>query len=307
MFIRLSLLLALAFSCSLPFAPSAEAAPRKARPGHRTTRGSSPAASSVQEADPPVLVQPGLPQPPAIAAKSAIILDPRSGRVLYDKGAEIPRQAASMQKLLTALLVAEAGRLGDPVTVGWEDTLVEPSKLGLRAGETYRRDQLLQALLVKSANDAAVTLARGHSGSVAAFAQEMNAKARSLGATNSYFVNPNGLPAPGQHSTARDIARIARYAYFNSTLRQIVGTRNCFFQYANGRVRELRNTNKILGVNPYCNGMKTGFTNGAGHCLCASGTYNGQHVILVLMGSRPPVWRDADALLNWALAATTGG
>ncbi len=296
--VRLRFLFVLIFALSCVLAPPADAAKRKKHA--RSSSGPGPAYSSEPEA--PVLVQPGLSQPPAVAAKSAIVLDPRSGRVLMEKGGEVPRQAASMQKLLTALLVAEHGRLGDSVEVAYEDTSCEPSKIGLRPGEVYRRSTLLQALLVKSANDAALTLARTDAGSVAAFAGEMNRKALSLGLTNSHFVNPNGLPAPGQYSTARDIARIARYAYFNRTIREIVQMPTLVFQFADGRVRQLTNTNRVLTMNPLCNGMKTGFTNGAGHCLVASGTYNGRHVITVVMASRKSVWNDASALLTWALA-----
>lgn len=276
-----------------------EAARKKKRA--RAQGPKSQPAAYVLEPDAPVLVQPGMPVPPTIEAKSAIVLDPRSGRVLYDKGGEIRRQAASTQKLLTALLVAERGRLGEAVQVAPEDTHCEPSKLGLRSGEVYRRNTLLQALLVKSANDAALTLARSHSGSVEAFAEEMNRRAAQLGVTNSNFVNPNGLPAPGQYSTARDIARIARYAYYNRTIREIVATPTMIFQHPDGRVRELKNTNKVLTLNPYCNGMKTGYTNGAGHCLVCSGTYQNTHIIAVVFASKKAVWTDANALLNWAL------
>jgi D-alanyl-D-alanine carboxypeptidase (penicillin-binding protein 5/6) len=244
-----------------------------------------------------------MPTPPAIAAKSAIVLDPRSGKVLYDKGAETRREAASTQKLLTALIVAEAGNLSEPIRVEPVDTNCEPSNLGLRAGDVYRRGTLLQAMLVKSANDVARCLARANAGSIESFADAMNRKAAQLGLTDSHFVNPNGLPAPGQYSTARDIARIARYAYFNPVIRNIVGTPILQFQYADGHIRMIHNTNKILGVNPYCNGMKTGYTNAAGHCLVASGNLNGKHVIAVLMASRRAVWTDANALLNWGLGA----
>lgn len=298
MFVPLRQLGILILAASFVLVSPAEAA-RKKRGRARAPKGPPPAYQL--EPDAPVLVQPGMPQPPVIEAKSAIVLDPRSGRVLYDKGAEIRRQAASTQKLLTALIVAESGRLGDPIQVAPEDTYCEPSKLGLRPGEVYRRQTLLEALLVKSANDAAITLARTHSGSVEAFAEIMNRRAAQLGATSSNFINPNGLPAPGQYSTARDIARIARYAYYNRTIREIVRTPAMTFQYSNGRVRELRNTNKVLTMNPFCNGMKTGFTNGAGHCLVASGTYQNSHIIAVVFASKKAVWNDANALLNWAL------
>ena len=305
MFRRVRLVVIFAVFAGLALAPGADAAKKKEKESSKSKRrvrtGSS--AAYVQEPDAPVKFQNGLAQPPVIEAKSAIVMDPRSGRVLYDKGAEIRREAASTQKLLTALLVAENGRLGDSVRVEAGDTFCEPTKLGLRAGEVYRRGNLLQVLLVKSANDVARCLARSQSGSIESFADDMNRKAQQLGLTGSHFVNPNGLPAPGQYSTARDIARIARYAYFNPTIRNIVSTQTLQFQYADGRTRELKNTNKVLGANPYCNGMKTGYTNAAGHCLVASGTFNGVHVIAVVMASKKAVWTDANALLNWALAS----
>ncbi len=301
MFRRLRLVALFFVVASLAGAPLVDAAKKEKKSGRRSRSSSSEAYA--QEPDARVLYQDGMSQPPAIAAKSAIVLDPKTGKVLYDKGAETRREAASTQKLLTALIVAENGRLGDPVRVEATDTNCEPVKLGLRPGDVYRRGTLLQALLVKSANDVARCLARDQSGSVESFADAMNRKALQLGLTSSHFVNPNGLPAPGQYSTARDIARVARYAYFNPTIRNIVGTQILHFQYADGRVRDLKNTNKILGVNPYCNGMKTGYTNAAGHCLVASGNMNGQHVIAVLMASRKAVWTDANNLLNWALGA----
>jgi D-alanyl-D-alanine carboxypeptidase (penicillin-binding protein 5/6) len=287
---------------SLAGVPAVDAATKKEKKSSRRARSSSSAAY-VQEPDARVLFQDGMSQPPVIEAKSAIVLDPKTGKVLYDKGAELRREAASTQKLLTALIVAEGGGLGDPVRVEASDTYCEPSKLGLRPGDVYRRGTLLQALLVKSANDVALCLARSNSGSVESFAEAMNRRSQQLGLTGSHFVNPNGLPAPGQYSTARDIARVARYAYFNPTIRNIVSTQALRFQYADGHVREIKNTNKILGVNPYCNGMKTGYTNAAGHCLVASGNLNGKHVIAVLMASRKAVWTDANNLLNWALGA----
>jgi D-alanyl-D-alanine carboxypeptidase (penicillin-binding protein 5/6) len=283
-------------------ASAADPPTKKEKKSARRARVSS-ASAYAQEPDAHVAYVESMPQPPLVEAKSAIVLDPKTGRVLYDKGAEIRREAASTQKLLTALIVAEGGGLGDAVRVEASDTDCEPTKLGLRPGDVYRRGTLLQAMLVKSANDVARCLARSNAGSIEAFADVMNRRAAQLGLTGSHFVNPNGLPAPGQYSTARDIARVARYAYFNPTIRNIVGTQTLHFQFADGHIRDLKNTNKILGVNPYCNGMKTGYTNAAGHCLVASGNMNGQHVIAVLMASRKAVWSDANNLLNWALGA----
>jgi hypothetical protein len=114
---------------------------------------------------------------------------------------------------------------------------------------------------------------------VEAFAEVMNRRARELGAVHSHFVNPNGLPVPGQYSSARDLSIIARAAYANSTIRSIVCLPQLVFRYANGRTRELENTNKVLKRLPYCNGMKTGYTEAAGHCLISSGSRGGRDII----------------------------
>jgi D-alanyl-D-alanine carboxypeptidase (penicillin-binding protein 5/6) len=239
---------------------------------------------------------------PATRAKSVIMVDARTGQILYEKNADEFRAAASTQKLLTALIVAERGFLDHGVTVQQVDTLAEPVKLNVKPGDSYQRIDLLRALLVKSPNDVARCLARDYAGSVEAFAEVMNARARELGATHSHFVNPNGLPVPGQYSTARDLSLIARAAYGNATIRSIVCLPQLVFRFANGRTRELENTNKLLRRLPYCNGMKTGFTEAAGKCLIASGSRPGRDIIVVVLGDSPSgIWRDAGALLAWGL------
>ncbi len=239
---------------------------------------------------------------PQTRAASVIVEDARTGEVLYEKNADSARAAASTQKLLTALIVAEEGFLDRQVTVRPVDTLAEPVRLNIKPGDTYQRIDLLRALLVKSPNDVARCLARDNAGSIELFAEKMNAKARALGATHSNFVNPNGLPIPDQYSTARDLAIIARAAYANPTIRSIVCLPQLVFRYANGRTRQLENTNKVLKRLPYCNGMKTGYTEAAGHCLIASGTIPGRDIIVVVLGdSKSRVWQDASALLSWGL------
>jgi len=152
---------------------------------------------------------------PNTGAKSVIVIDAQTGRILYEKNPDEYRAAASTQKLLTALIVSERGYLDQMVTVQQVDTLAEPVKLNIKPGDTYQRIDLLRALLVKSPNDVARCLARDYAGSVEAFAEVMNRRAQQLGATHSHFVNPNGLPIPGQWSTARDLSLIARAAYAN--------------------------------------------------------------------------------------------
>lgn len=230
-----------------------------------------------------------------------MMVDARSGEILYEKNADELRPAASTQKLLTALIITERGFLDQPVTVQFSDTLAEPVKLNIKPGDTYQRIDLLRALLVKSPNDVARCLARDNAGSIEAFAEVMNQRARELGATHSHFVNPNGLPIPGQYSSARDLSIIARAAYANPTIRSIVCLPQLVFRYANGRTRELENTNKVLRRLPYCNGMKTGYTEAAGHCLICSGSRPGRDIIVVVLGDSTAVWRDASALLSWGL------
>src|SRR6202030_1994315 len=245
---------------------------------------------------------------PVTRAKSVIMVDAKSGQVIYEKNADELRPAASTQKLLTALIVAETGFLDRQVTVEPVDTLAEPVKLNIKPGDTYQRIDLLRALLVKSPNDVARCLARDNAGSIEAFAERMNQRARELGATHSHFVNPNGLPVPGQYSSARDLSVIARTAYANPTIRSIVCLPQIVFRYANGRTRELENTNKVLKRLPYCNGMKTGYTEAAGHCLICSGSRPGRDIIVVVLGdSKAGVWRDASALLAWGLWNPSAG
>ena len=239
---------------------------------------------------------------PNTRANSVVVVDARTSAVLHEKNADQPRPAASTQKLLTALIIAETGYLDRPVRVEPIDTFAEPVRLNIRPGEDYQRIDLLRALLVKSPNDVARCLARDNAGSIEAFADRMNAKAQLLGATHSHFLNPNGLPIPGQYSTARDLAVIARAAYANPTIRSIVCLPQLVFRYANGRTRELENTNKVLKRLPFCNGMKTGYTEAAGHCLIASGSRPGRDIIVVVLGdTKSGVWTDAASLLSWGL------
>ncbi len=239
---------------------------------------------------------------PPIFAKSAILIDADTGRTLFQKNADATRQVASTQKLLTALLVAEGGNLDAPVVIQLGDTLVEPTKAGFRAGQVYPRRQLLTALLVHSCNDAAVALARDQAGSVTAFADLMNSRAAALGARSSHFVNPNGLPA-SQFSTARDMARIAYRAYRHPELREIMRQPGFYFQFNGGRSTFLKSTNKLLGVYPGVDGMKTGYTVAAGRCLITSATVGSRHFILVQLGSRTTyIFNDAARMLSWAAA-----
>ena len=220
-------------------APSALHAAAKKKTVHRVI----PATTQDEDAAPVDLGPVDPNRPPNVQARGVIVIDARTGQTLYEKNADEPRQIASTTKLMTALLITESGHLSDEVTVEPIDTICEPTKLYFKPGEHYARGALLYALLVHSCNDVARCLARDNAGSIESFANRMTARAASLGAVNTRFVNPNGLPAPGedQHSTARDLSKIARVVYGNPTLRPIMATQHLQFQYArrqDGRVRQ---------------------------------------------------------------------
>ena len=261
----------------------------------------APAAPIARIASPPPL------SAPAVAAESAMVIDVETGQVLYEKNSRTPRAIASTQKLLTALCVLDAGNIDQQVVIQPSDHNVEPTRLGFKTGDVYTRRQLIEVLMVKSCNDVARALARDVSGSQEAFAARMNAKARSLGMMNSNFVNPHGLTAPGQISTARDAAILGRSAYGSPVLRRFMNTKAMTFRFSDGSTRVLENTNKVLKKVSFCNGMKTGTTNASGRCLISSGAMNGRSVIVVVLKSNTPnVWSDSEKLLRWALNSPEG-
>jgi serine-type D-Ala-D-Ala carboxypeptidase (penicillin-binding protein 5/6) len=244
---------------------------------------------------------------PLTAASSAIMIDGKTGAVLFMKNPDARRPVASTQKLLTALILVQDGNLDAPNRVISTDCQVEPTKLGFRPGDVYTKRQLLAALLVHSCNDAAICLARNEAGSIPAFAERMNAKAFSLGATESHFVNPNGLPVPGQYSTARNMARIAFAAYHQPVLREYMRLTGFNFTYNSGRHRYFEATNRLIARSPMFTGMKTGFTEASGRCLVSSASYSGHDVILVqLGGTLHPLFDDAQRLLIWGLSRDGG-
>lgn len=271
-------------------------------------RGSSPLKWLTKQgvAPPPMGVGAFWPvDAPTINARNAIMIDAKTGRTLYQKNADVMGPVASLQKLLTALLVIERGRLSERVVIRKEDTSVVPAKLGLRPREAYSRVSLIAAAIVASENDAAAALGRDHSGSTKKFADVMNQKARKLGAKNTHFENATGLPAR-QHSTARDMARIAYHAYRNPMLRLIMAAPRYSFKFVDGRTKNLRNTNLLLRRDPIFNGMKTGFTFESGRCFISSATMNGREVILVQLGGESRyIFNDAERMMRWGLARVT--
>ncbi len=239
---------------------------------------------------------------PKLQAESALIVDAVTGRIIFQKNIDTQRAVASTQKLLTALVVSRAGPMDDPVEITKSDTLVEPSKLYIKAGEVYTRESLVKALLIKSGNDVAKALARDVAGNEAAFVQMMNATAASIGMKNSHFKNPHGLTEEGQYSTARDLAILAQVVSQVPYLRDCMKIKSYTFQYPDGRTRNINNTNQVLTRLPYCTGMKTGTTRASGRCLISSGTLHGRSAIAIALGSNlTEIWNDSEKMLRYAL------
>lgn len=244
-------------------------------------------------------VGPDLPAPPpALFSASAVLMDPVGGRVLYEHAAFVRRPPASTTKILTAYLTIRAGDLDRVVTVSRRAAVTGGSRMHLRPGERLTVRALLTGLLMRSGNDAAVALAEARDGSVERFALRMNRTARALGARGSHFENPHGLPDARHYTTAYDLARIARAALALPTFRALVSKAQARVSDVNGRVFDMHNTNRLLGILPGADGVKTGTTNAAGRCLVSSATRGGFSLLAVVLRS-PDRWGESAALLNW--------
>ncbi len=238
----------------------------------------------------------------AVVAKGAALLDTFSGEFLFLKNEHDRQYPASSTKILTALLVIEAGDLDRLVTVDVSDTKVEPSSLDLKPGEQYTRRQLLFGLMLKSANDVAMALARDNAGSVPAFAERMNRRASELGATGSHFTNPHGLHDPNHFTTAHDLALIARAAMAQPFFRQLVSTVYYTWHAPGGVTYQLRNHNRLLRHFAGCNGLKTGYTRAAQQVLVSSALREGHEVVAVVLHTdKPGIWVDSKAMLTFGL------
>lgn len=221
-----------------------------------------------------------------LAGSPALVVDADSGEVLYQDNAAAPWFPASTTKLMTVYVALSAVREGritldTPLMVSPRAATMAPSKMGFRPGTLVTLDNALKMLMVKSPNDVAVTIAEGVSGSVEAFANDMNVYGARLGLHESHFVNPNGLPDDRHVSSARDMAMIAR-----ALLREYPEERSLFgigvLAFGN---RLINNHNGLLGRYPGVDGMKTGFTCAAGYNIVATAERNGRHLVAVVMGA----------------------
>lgn len=221
--------------------------------------------------------------------QSYLLIDPLTNQILKSHNADIQRAPASTQKLITGLIALKTLKETDIVQVGTEVNL-EGSRLGLRPGDKISVHDLLTALYVNSSNDAAAALAVKISGSIPAFAQKMNEYAATLECRNTYFTNPHGLPDPDQYTTANDLGKIASQFLKNEELMKFVKETSALVQWkdAQGIVHQatLQNTNRLLGIYPGDQGLKTGTTTEAGQCLVSYVSRPDGDLLLVLLGSK---------------------
>lgn len=240
--------------------------------------------------------------PPKIHAESAILMDAKTGQVLYEKNSHIRSAPASTTKVLTAIIAIESGHLEDEVKISIRAASTAGSSMHLNPGQRISLRELVTGLLLRSGNDAAVAISEHLAGSVENFVSLMNHKAELLNALGSHFVNPHGLTAPEHYSTAFDLAWIARYALTNPTFATIVNTRETSIDWLDQRGKEhdqnLRNTNKLLWLLEEVDGVKTGTTNQAGPCLISSATRGNQQLIAVVLHDHSR-WNDSMQLLKY--------
>jgi D-alanyl-D-alanine carboxypeptidase (penicillin-binding protein 5/6) len=227
---------------------------------------------------------------PQVAAAAYVVVDGDTGEALASLDADQPRPVASLVKLMTARLVLDAGPLEDIATVPPLQIAGDESQAGLRPGDHVSRGELLQAMLVASANDAARTLAVDVAGDERRFVRMMNAEAAAAGLDATRYANPVGLDDPAQHSSAADVARLARDLMQDPAFRRVVAAKSTTL---NGS--ELPTTNDLLGTYAGANGIKTGHTDEAGWCIAASATRDGRSIVAVVLGAPTEQARDAAA------------
>lgn len=246
-----------------------------------------------------------------VAARSAVLMNAMTGEILFAKEPNLRLPPASTTKVLTALVALDRLDPNARLPVSAQAASVAPSRIGLRAGEMVTMQDLMYGLLLKSGNDAAETLAEAAGGSVYQFAGLMNAKAWQIGARNSHFTNPHGLPDDDHYSTAYDLALVFRWAMHYPLFSDIVRTRTAALRiesgsgsYGDWRMVPVHSTNRLLASYEGTRGGKTGFTFKARHCFVGEVDRGGIPLIVAIFNSpsRGTLWQDARNLLDYGFA-----
>ena len=233
-----------------------------------------------------------------VSARSAILYEPSSGKVIYEKNSREMLPMASTTKIMTAIVAIENSDCAKIVSVSEDAVGIEGSSIYLYPGEKLSMSDLIYALMLESANDAATAIAIEIAGSVDAFAELMNRKAKELGLENTSFSNPHGLDEEGHYTTAYDLARLAGYALQNEQFKEIVSTYKRVIPMLDGEgSRLLLNHNKLLKRYDGAIGVKTGYTKKSGRCLVSSAERDGMSLIAVTLNA-PSDWEDHEKMLD---------
>ncbi len=240
-------------------------------------------------------------EPPGTSATAAVVMDMETGQVLYNKHMHLHRPPASLTKILTTIIAIDRGNLKDKVKVSRRAAYQEGSSIYLEEGEVITLEELLYGVMLASGNDAAAAVAEHISGSIEDFAELMNKKAEEIGARNSNFLNPNGLPQSGHYSSAYDLALIMRYALNNEIFARITATKYKTISWGNNDWdRGLRNHHSMLFTDEDITGGKTGYTRAAGQCLVTSARKDGREVIVVVLNC-PGKYIESRKLIDYGI------
>jgi D-alanyl-D-alanine carboxypeptidase len=235
-----------------------------------------------------------------VSARAAVLYEPTTKRILYSKNADERLPMASTTKIMTAIIALENADINDYVTVDEKAVGVEGSSAYLKAGEILKLEELIYALMLQSANDAAEAIAYHVAGDINSFADMMNEKARALGLENTNFENPHGLDAENHYTTAKDLSIIAAYALDNPFLRTVSSTYKRTFT-STEKQRTFVNHNKLLLRFNGAIGLKTGFTKKSGRCLVGSAEKDGLRLITVTLNA-PCDWADHASMLDYGFS-----
>lgn len=242
--------------------------------------------------------------PPRITGRSAVILDATTGQIIWERDSDRQMPPASTTKIMTTLLALESGRLDRSFEVSPLAASQSPSKLGLKAGQRVQLEDLTYALMLKSANDAAVVVAEGMAGNIEQFAAVMNQRAREIGATNTHFHNPNGLPDPEHVTTTHDMALILRHALTVPGFREVAGTSGKVIQVEDSKIHPIavHSRNRLLEGYFVPVLGKTGYTRAAGRCFAGAAELNGHKIITVVFGASD-MWGDTRRLMEYGFSS----
>ena len=249
------------------------------------------------------LIQGSRPVPPSdalpnVTATSAIVIEASTGHVIYSRNAEQRMFPASTTKMMTLIMALESGRMDEIVTVGSNADGAEGSTLWLNAGENIPLRELLYGMIMVSGNDAAIAIAEHLDGTVYQFAEHMNKKAAEIGAKNTHFTNPHGLPDDNHYTTAHDLALIAAYGYKLAEFENIVTAKEVSYGWIHDFPKIFRSENQMLWLYRGGNGIKTGYTDKAGRCLISAAKRDGIQIISVVLDSEY-MWNDSILLLDY--------